>query len=68
MQPKTSFIVSVLRCFVISGILIFVLPQFVSANAIWFAMPITELLISIFVVVQMRKFTKKLPHEDLATA
>lgn len=68
MQSKTSFIISVLRGFVISGILSIVLPQFVLANAIWFAMPITELLISIFVVVQMCKFTKELPHEDLATA
>ena len=53
MQPKTSFIISVLRGFVISGIvnhfafaetncgiLSIVLPQFVSANAIWFTMPI----------------------------
>lgn len=68
MQPKTSFIISVSRGFVISGILIFVLPQFVSANAIWFAMPITELLVSIFIAVQMRKFTKELPYEDLVTA
>lgn len=68
MQPETFFIISVLRCFVISGILSIVLPQFVSANAIWFAMPITELLISFFVVVQMRKFTKKLPHENSVTA
>lgn len=40
MQPKTSFIISVLRGFVISGILSIVLPQFVSTNAIWFTMPI----------------------------
>lgn len=68
MQPKTSFIISVSQGFIISGILSIVLPQFVSANAIWFAMPITELLVSIFVAIQMRKFTKELPREDLATA
>lgn len=40
MQPETLLFISVLRGFVISGILSIVLPQFVSANAIWFAMPI----------------------------
>lgn len=34
MQPETLLFISVLRGFVISGILSIVLPQFVSANAI----------------------------------
>ena len=44
MKPKAAFVVSVARGLVISGILIMVLPALVNADAIWFAMPVTELL------------------------
>lgn len=43
MKPAASFVVSVGRGAVISGILIFLLPVVAGADAIWFAMPITEL-------------------------
>lgn len=50
MKPTAAFLVSVLRGCCISGILILLLPMAVGANAIWFAMPITELLVAFYAV------------------
>ena len=60
MQPIVAFIVSVARGLVISGILILVLPAVVSAGSLWFAMPITELIVACYVVLAMRRHTQKL--------
>lgn len=61
MKPTASFLVSVGRGAVISGILIYLLPAVLGANAVWFAMPITELIVAIAVVAAMIQYTKKLP-------
>lgn len=53
MKPTASFVVSVARGAVISGILILILPTIAPANSIWFAMPITELIVALFVIVMM---------------
>ncbi|MDO4304785.1 MAG: MATE family efflux transporter [Bacillota bacterium] len=58
MRPKTSFTVSVSRGAVISGALICILPAMMGANVIWFAMPITELLVAIYVTIRMIQYTK----------
>ena len=63
MKPKAAFIVSVARGFVISGILIYLLPVVAGADSIWFAMPITELLVAIYVIYEMVKNTKQLKDE-----
>lgn len=63
MKPKASFIVSVSRGAVISGILICLLPVTAGANAIWFAMPITELVVAIYVVMKIVNYTKQLSVE-----
>ena len=60
MKPRVAFVVSVARGLVISGVLIMLLPTLVSADAIWLAMPITELLVALYVVTAMRKYTKAL--------
>lgn len=60
MKTKASLLVSIGRGAVISGILIFLLPAVAGANAIWFAMPITELIIAIAVAVKMWQYTNKL--------
>lgn len=60
MKPSAAFTVSVARGLVISGILIMLLPALVSANALWFAMPITELLVMIYATATIRKYTKAL--------
>lgn len=62
MRPSTSFIVSVSRGAVISGILIMVLPAIAPAASIWFAMPITEAIVAVYVAFMMRRYTKALPN------
>lgn len=61
MKPTASFLVSVGRGAVISGILIYLLPAVLGANAVWFAMPITELIVAIAAAAAMIQYTKKLP-------
>lgn len=61
MKPKAAFVVSVARGLVISGILIMVLPALVNADAIWFAMPVTELLVVLYAASMIRKYTRALP-------
>ena len=60
MKPKTAFIASVARGLVISGVLIYLFPAVFSGNAIWFAMPVTELAVAVYVTRQMIKSTKQL--------
>ena len=62
MKPKAAFIVSVARGLVISGILIMILPIIAGADALWFAMPITELVVMIYAVIMIRKYMQKLPY------
>lgn len=64
MKPTASFLVSVGRGAVISGILIYLLPAALGANAIWFAMPITELIVAIAVALTMIRYTKKLSENS----
>lgn len=63
MKPGASFTVSVARGAVISGILIYLLPALFGADSIWFAMPITELLVAFYAVYMMAKYTKELQKE-----
>lgn len=63
MKPKAAFIVSVARGFVLSGILIYILPAAAGADSIWFAMPITELAVAIYVICEMVKYTRSLKTE-----
>lgn len=63
MKPKAAFIVSVARGFVLSGILIYLLPAAAGADSIWFAMPITELAVAIYVICEMVKCTGSLKTE-----
>ena len=61
MKPSASFLVSVARGALISGVLIYLLPLLAGADAIWFAMPLTELVVAAYVIVMMVKYTKHLP-------
>lgn len=60
MKPKSAFVASVARGLVISGILIYLLPAVLGGNAIWFAMPMTEAVVAVYVISQMMKYTKGL--------
>ena len=59
LKPKAAFTVSVTRGLIISGILILLLPA-VNPNLIWFAMPITELIVAVYAAITMKKYTNKL--------
>lgn len=67
MKPKTAFAVSILRGLIISGILILLLPVVSGANSIWFAMPLTEFTVAIYVVCMIARYTKQLSAERKAT-
>lgn len=57
MKPKVSFVVSVARGLAISGALILVLPLIFNPTSVWFAMPITELIVAIYASAEMKKHT-----------
>lgn len=61
MKPRASFFVSVFRGVLLSGLLIWLLPLLMGAGALWFAMPVTELLVAAAVVYLIVKYTKELP-------
>ena len=66
MKPKAAFVVSISRGLIISGILILLLPIVTGANSIWFAMPLTELFVAIYVVCMIARYTKQLSTERKA--
>ena len=63
MKPGASFVVSVFRGLVLSGVLICALPVVIGANSIWFAMPATEAIVAVMVVFLIAYYTKRLPKE-----
>ena len=50
-----------MRGLVISGALILLLPVLLGADFLWFAMPITELLVALCAAASMKKYTNALP-------
>lgn len=63
MKPSISFVISVGRGAIVSGILIFLLPVLAGENAIWFSMPLTELAVAVYVTVMIAKHTRQLPDQ-----
>lgn len=61
LKPGAAFFVSVARGLVISGALILLLPEVLGPAAIWWAMPVTELLVACYAVSAMRRATRALP-------
>ena len=59
MRPRSAFFVSVARGLVVSGTLIYTLPL-LGSSCIWFAMPLTELIVSVFVIGMMVRYTRAL--------
>mgnify|MGYP004513272201 FL=1 len=66
LKPRAAFVVSVARGLVISGALILLLPTLAGADFIWFAMPITELVVAVYAVAAMRRATAALPQDASA--
>ena len=63
-RPEAAFAVSVSRGLVISGLLILLLPKLVGADALWYAMPVTELVTAAYAAVRIRGCTGILPSDD----
>lgn len=61
LKPGAAFFVSVARGLVISGALILLLPAVLGPTSIWWAMPVTELLVACYAVTAMRRATRALP-------
>lgn len=59
LKPAVSFIVSVSRGALISGIFIYLLPAVAGADAIWFSMPLTELIVAVFVAIKMKQYARQ---------
>ena len=61
MRPRTAFLISVARGAVVSGVLIYLLPALAGASAIWFAMPVTELLTALCGMAALARTAGRLP-------
>lgn len=61
LKPGAAFFVSVARGLVISGALILLLPAVLGLTSIWWAMPVTELLVACYAAAAMRRATRALP-------
>lgn len=64
MKARTAFLVSIARGVVISGVLLYLLPAFCGAGALWMTMPITEFAVGIYAAVMIKKYTKQLKGEE----
>ncbi len=60
MKPKIAFVVSILRGLVLCGILVFLMPALFGKASVWYVMLVTELLVSIFAIINMKKSSKLL--------
>ena len=57
MREKMAMLVAILRSFVISGLLLYILPLFLELNGVLLAMPIAELIVAIIALVYIKKKT-----------
>ncbi len=58
MKSKVSLLVSLLRGLILCGILIFLLPIIFGDNAVWYVMLVSELIVSIYVLINMKKVNR----------
>ncbi len=68
MKPGVSLAVSLARGVLVSGALLFALPACFGVDALWLAMPVTELVVAAAVIVLMARYTKQLCSERSKTA
>lgn len=60
MKAGTSFLISVLRGLIISGIMIYLLPAVIGGNSIWFAMLIIEVVVAVIVIYYIYRYTREM--------
>lgn len=53
MRSKTALMVSAARGLILCGILVYLLPFVFGSTAIWWVMPIVEIIVAIFVIFSM---------------
>lgn len=63
LKPRASFVVAVARGLVVSGLLILLLPT-INERYLWYAMPLTELLVAIYASYALVRYTKTLPMKE----
>lgn len=68
MEPKTALVVSLSRGLLVSGCLILLLPVIAGADAVWFAMPLTELLVAVYVLRMIVRYTKQISQERVVVS
>lgn len=61
-KPTTAFIISLTRGLIISGFFILTLPL-ISAQSLWLAMPLTEMIVAVYAIYQIMINTKNLPDK-----
>lgn len=55
MQTGKSLLISLMRGVILSSVFVYVLPAIFGFDAIWWTMPLTELLTTVVAVVLLRK-------------
>lgn len=55
MKPQQSMVASLARGVVVSGIMIMILPAVFGADALWFAMLLTEVIVAVYSALHMKK-------------
>ncbi len=59
LKEKVSIVISLARGIVLSGIILVLLPLVFGGNAIWWTMPITELIVAVYVTIKIAKTLAK---------
>lgn len=54
-KPMLAMVVSLLRGVILSGILLIILPGIFGGSALWFAVPVAELIVFLYVGINMKK-------------
>ena len=55
LQPRISFVISVMRGLVLSGIFVMVFPALFGADALWLAVPMSEAVVAIGAIFFMKR-------------
>lgn len=61
MRPGMAFAISVGRGALLSGLLILLLPAMAGADTIWFAMPVTEVVVAVYAAAAMFRSARRFP-------
>ncbi len=62
-KPKKAFVVSVFRGLILSGLLVYLLPMLFGKDFLFYTMPITELIVGIYALINIQTCTNNLERE-----